>query len=249
MRVPILTDRQFEILELLAVGATRQEIASELGISPETVKVHTKTIIDKFDATSVRDAMVDINNYLAAFGRDGSGLTSYFHSICGTIDVASDYRSSFKTWVTYETIVRGPVTEILSMVHEEGVVSKVLLNGVKPELEKTDVKSAVVRLELDKALAAGDEFRRELSYRSEFIGIERIDNYSITIKSPVEYVSLLARFDDGIPQRWDVVLQKGFLITELIAGSKYTIEHGNNFIQVGLRHLSAGETYIIRWSA
>ena len=51
MQVPILTERQFQILELIAVGATRNEIAVELGISPETVKVHTKAILDKFDAT------------------------------------------------------------------------------------------------------------------------------------------------------------------------------------------------------
>ena len=248
MQVPILTERQFQILELIAVGATRNEIAVELGISPETVKVHTKAILDKFDATSVRDAMGDINTYLAAYGRDGAGYTSYFHSICGTINVSSDYKSSFNTWTTAETIVRGPVTEISSLLQEKGTISDISLNGVKPALEHTDVTSTVVRLKLDKPLSTGDTFQRELTYRAEFFGAQQIENYSISIMSLVKTVSLMARFDGGLPHHWDVVLQKGFIITDIVGHPETKIEHGKDFIKVELCDLSPGETCLIRWS-
>ena len=248
MQVPILTERQFQILELIAVGATRNEIAVELGISPETVKVHTKTILDKFDATSVRDAMRDINTYLAAYGRDGAGYTSYFHSICGTINVSSDYKSSFNTWTTAETIVRGPVTEISSLLQEKGTISDILLNGVKPALENTDVTNTVVRLKLDKPLSTGDAFQRELTYRAELFGTEQIDNYSISIMSLVKTVSLTARFDGGFPHHWDFVLQKGFIIIDVAGHPETKIEHSKDFIKVELRDLSSGETCLIRWS-
>ena len=248
MQVPILTERQFQILELIAVGATRNEIAVELGISPETVKVHTKAILDKFDATSVRDAMGDINTYLAAYGRDGAGYTSYFHSICGTINVSSDHKSSFITWTTAETIVRGPVTEISSLLQEKGTISDISLNGVKPALEHTDVTSTVVRLKLDKPLSTGDTFQRELTYRAEFFGAQQIENYSISIMSLVKTVSLTARFDGGLPHHWDVVLQKGFIITDIVGHPETKIEHGKDFIKVELCDLSPGETCLIRWS-
>ena len=248
MQVPILTERQFQILELIAVGATRNEIAVELGISPETVKVHTKAILDKFDATLVRDAMGDINTYLAAYGRDGAGYTSYFHSICGTINVSSDHKSSFITWTTAETIVRGPVTEISSLLQEKGTISDISLNGVKPALEHTDVTSTVVRLKLDKPLSTGDTFQRELTYRAEFFGAQQIENYSISIMSLVKKVSLMARFDGGLPHHWDVVLQKGFIITDIVGHPETKIEHGKDFIKVELCDLSPGETCLIRWS-
>ena len=248
MQVPILTERQFQILELIAVGATRNEIAVELGISSETVKVHKKAILDKFDATSVRDAMGDINTYLAAYGRDGAGYTSYFHSICGTINVSSDHKSSFITWTTAETIVRGPVTEISSLLQEKGTISDISLNGVKPALEHTDVTSTVVRLKLDKPLSTGDTFQRELTYRAEFFGAQQIENYSISIMSLVKKVSLMARFDGGLPHHWDVVLQKGFIITDIVGHPETKIEHGKDFIKVELCDLSPGETCLIRWS-
>ncbi|NBR35141.1 MAG: LuxR family transcriptional regulator [Rhodobacteraceae bacterium] len=57
VRPPILTTRQRELLEFLAAGATRNEIAQHFGISPETVKIHTRAILEKFDAKTVRDAI------------------------------------------------------------------------------------------------------------------------------------------------------------------------------------------------
>ena len=52
---PKLTKRESEILPLLLAGSTRDEIASSLSVSPETVKLHTRNILSKFGATTVRD--------------------------------------------------------------------------------------------------------------------------------------------------------------------------------------------------
>lgn len=45
-----LTPRQLEIVELLARGCTRRQIAALLSISPETVKTHTDKIYRKLEA-------------------------------------------------------------------------------------------------------------------------------------------------------------------------------------------------------
>jgi DNA-binding CsgD family transcriptional regulator len=247
MRVPILTDRQFEILELLAVGATRQEIASELGISPETVKAHTKTIIDKFDATNVRDAMTDINDYLSAFGSSGLGLTSCFHSIHGHIQVSADFQMSLKTWITEETIIRGRVDEIHSLLDGDGDVSDVLLNGAKPELEKADSKNVVVRMKLDQELLPGDRFRRELQYRTRRYYPDKVDSFSFTINSPVQEMKLCAAFDGPVPKDWDVVLQRGFKLVNLSNSNNVQIETGKNSIAATFSNMSRKDIYMIRW--
>ena len=52
---PKLTTRESEILPLLLAGITRDEIASSLSVSPETVKLHTRNILSKSGATTVRD--------------------------------------------------------------------------------------------------------------------------------------------------------------------------------------------------
>lgn len=68
MRPPVLTDRQLQILEFVAAGATRKEIAVHLKISPETVKDHVKVIFDKFGVQSLRDGFSEISQYLQNYG-------------------------------------------------------------------------------------------------------------------------------------------------------------------------------------
>jgi len=74
---PKLTRREREITPFLLSGATRNEIASTLGVSPETVKQHIKNLLSKFEALTVRDAFVDLNNYQKYYGVGGLGLTRF----------------------------------------------------------------------------------------------------------------------------------------------------------------------------
>jgi len=68
---PKLTPREREILPFLLSGATRKEIAVTLAVSPETIKIHVKNLLDKFGAITVRDAFEDLNNYQRFYGNGG----------------------------------------------------------------------------------------------------------------------------------------------------------------------------------
>jgi DNA-binding NarL/FixJ family response regulator len=65
---PKLTPREQEILPFLTSGANRNEIASHFGLSAETVKRHTRNILAKFGAKTLRDGMWDITDYLNNYG-------------------------------------------------------------------------------------------------------------------------------------------------------------------------------------
>lgn len=54
----VLTDRELEVLELMAEGLGNKEIAAHLFISENTVKNHVRSILDKFNAHSRMAAVV-----------------------------------------------------------------------------------------------------------------------------------------------------------------------------------------------
>lgn len=54
---PILTNREREILALLADGLANKQIAARLGISKNTVKTHLELIFDKLGVSSRAEAV------------------------------------------------------------------------------------------------------------------------------------------------------------------------------------------------
>ncbi|MGZ3602249.1 MAG: response regulator transcription factor, partial [Ktedonobacterales bacterium] len=53
-----LTDREREVLRLLAEGLSNQQIAERLVITPATVKFHTRSIRSKLGTTSRTETVV-----------------------------------------------------------------------------------------------------------------------------------------------------------------------------------------------
>ena len=56
-REPALTPREYEVLLLLAEGASNKGVARRLGISVHTAKFHVRQLLDKLDATGRTDAV------------------------------------------------------------------------------------------------------------------------------------------------------------------------------------------------
>ena len=56
-QLPSLTQREREILSLLADGLGNKQIAARLGISPSTVKTHVEVLFDKLEVTSRAEAV------------------------------------------------------------------------------------------------------------------------------------------------------------------------------------------------
>ncbi len=53
-----ISEREFEVLGLLAAGRSNKEIASQLNVSPNTVKTHVAKLYDKLEVTRRTAAVV-----------------------------------------------------------------------------------------------------------------------------------------------------------------------------------------------
>ena len=51
----MLTDREWEVLQLLAEGRSTKEIAGDLTVSIKTIETHRRQIMDKLDLHSVAE--------------------------------------------------------------------------------------------------------------------------------------------------------------------------------------------------
>ena len=56
--IEALTERELQVLELMALGFSNKEIADNLKISPHTVKTHSVHIFEKLDCTDRTQASV-----------------------------------------------------------------------------------------------------------------------------------------------------------------------------------------------
>jgi len=53
-----ITDREFEVLKLLAAGRSNKEIAQGLAVSPNTVKTHIARLFEKLEAARRTEAIL-----------------------------------------------------------------------------------------------------------------------------------------------------------------------------------------------
>ncbi|MDY6277209.1 MAG: LuxR family transcriptional regulator [Bacteroidales bacterium] len=62
--VPQLSEREKEILDLLAKGYTTPQIANGVGLSPETVKWYRKKLLVKFDVSNTAELISQVNKMM-----------------------------------------------------------------------------------------------------------------------------------------------------------------------------------------
>jgi len=74
-RLPSLSDRQREILDLLAQGLTGEAVAEQLVLSAETVKTHIRNAMSKLEATTRAHAIAIAlrEGYISSPGDDRAG--------------------------------------------------------------------------------------------------------------------------------------------------------------------------------
>jgi ATP/maltotriose-dependent transcriptional regulator MalT len=64
---PVITDRQRQVIELIAAGCSNEEVASNLGISPRTAKAHSDVLRQKLGCARRRQLP---SAYRTLTGRD-----------------------------------------------------------------------------------------------------------------------------------------------------------------------------------
>lgn len=247
MEPPLLTDRQFEILKKMADGYTRLEIATALNLSPETIKSHSKTVLSKFGANTLREAYSEIHNYIKYFSLGQSTGRHYLAKVRRTITIGKDYNSAHIQHNASGFVVRGVVSELKVRFRSPLGPRDVVINGVPPTRTEFSGEIRTFSLDVDPPLQQGASFVRNASYvYSEPPGI-RATFAAEHIVCPVGELSIVAKFPSDPPKniRFSVINEQGS-IDMLERHPECTFEIGR-ISKITVKSPEYGSRYMIHW--
>ncbi len=194
MRAPILTKREFQIIEYLAAGITRDEIARDIKVSPETVKLHTKNILRKFDSASVRDGAADIQAFVRAYGKNGLGHQIFNTSVTVTAVIDPDKRRAQWEIKSQGYVVCGVVKDLTLATIKHNHLTNLLMNGVVPEIVTNSSSLAEYRVVLDCPLDQGKPIDRFTNFTELPPKEAAIQEISYMTGTPCSQLSLDVQF-------------------------------------------------------
>ena len=193
---PKLTPREREILPFLLSGATRKEIAVTLSVSPETINIHVKNLLDKFGSITVRDAFTDLNNYQKFFGVGGLGFNQFNAHVDVVFELLRGRRDGLVARKTQIQAVNSPVDTITRrFLADEG---QVRLSYPSQRVNRAQLPNEnggqVFQILLSPVIDVGETF--ELEEHIEFIGCFNPihDHYLIRFDVPFSCRTMTYRF-------------------------------------------------------
>ena len=205
-----LSGREREILHLVAKGASNKEIARDLHISANTVKVHLRNIFNKVGANSRTEAaMYAVSSGLVALGSSGAtagesdiGLTRGVLSGSQSVGDGSESSRRWNHW-----IILGVLAGIIVVVSVVGVVLRTagsspnvpVSNPIIQEIPRWQEKASLNTPRKGLALAA-----RQNSL------------YAIAGQTSSGVSGVVERYD-LIEDRWETITPKPVPVTDINA--------------------------------
>jgi len=102
---PRLSNREWEVVNLLLQGKSNKLIASSLGISDRTVEFHLKNIYAKFEVSSRIELILKLGNATGRFKLQNLGRST----VAGKGEVAEN-RDRLNSWMEWATFFRNTVS-------------------------------------------------------------------------------------------------------------------------------------------
>ena len=102
---PQLSNREWEVLNLLLQGKSNKLIASSLGISDRTVEFHLKNIYAKFEVSSRIELILKLGNATGRFKLEKLGRST----VAGTREVTEN-RDRLNSWMEWAAFSRNAIS-------------------------------------------------------------------------------------------------------------------------------------------
>lgn len=242
---PKLTPREREILPMLALGETRSQIALRTNLSEETVKVHTKNIVDKFDATNVRDGIQSFWKYLETYTDKGYDYKFYLKRMETFLDIKGRGELANLTRRFHLVAVGDGLTELDDTFSADGGVGEFSIDGKVEEPYLVKMGKHFFRKVFDPSLIDGQEVI--VNFEGTFIEsyIENSEFMRVSVSYPTLEMMLSVSFDvNNFPKKIWAEKRMG-LVTLTVPANYFSVQEGVATILVNAPEVH--EDYFVRW--
>lgn len=240
---PKFTKREIEIIPFLVDGVTRFEIAKHLGLSEETVKIHVRNILRKFDATSLRDCIVQITQYREQFIK---GMHRFYIPHLTTTLHLCENSKDCEIVSDYDVLAVLPdVSSISELYGTDGDVPRVVINDMQIEPIK-DLSSYLFTWMFPKPLNVFEtqKIHSNVFFENAF-GTKNQESHFNNIIDPTGHLSFGVVFHTArLPKKVSFDLRQGIGMHQNIAQIQNT--EPNKF-EISVSEPAFLKRYYVRW--
>lgn len=247
-RPPVLTERERQIVPFLAAGSSRTEMAQHFKVSAETIKIHVRNILNKFDAANFRDGAAAIKEYTEHFGEPEPAYNLFCISVDARATIDLD-RKLMTSRVTSRYVgIRDESTSIISTVtHGNFKVISVKLDGVPSVPKESHYNTDIHEKYYDPPIPPGVEFIREFEVIRD-LGDQVFERsgYMLSINYPTGDMKVSVEFiGDRVPPAIEAVTLLGAIKRK--SDTPNIVKESENTYSMQTSNPKIGVNYSIRW--
>lgn len=245
-RPPELTKREIMLVPLMVEGATRKEIAEQLSISEETVKAHVRSILRKFDVSTLREGFVDLQQFNEFYITNHDGGHEFNHKLTSELSIAADRRHATNILNADVEVVNG---EVKSTVFPCGIDAGEVISA---EMQGRSLK-ATMRLDnrhwyefvFENPVTKGNRYARALVLKTRDAYQKETEYQLLNIFRPTASASIRVTFEDKVVPKVakPVIMYQGRVIRD----SSLRLKRSGNSLYLDIPDPKVYHSYAIEW--
>lgn len=201
---PVLTPRELQVLSHIVNGDQYGQIANMLGVSGETIKMHVRNTLRKFNARRISECMPEAINYVKAFGRQHDNLDTYMLNCDIAVTISDNFNISRRITEVDFVCMKTNLTSLEWQLRNSGSLCNATINGAAPTEITQYENSYVFKTSFENPVKLGERFKVNVDYTFDNCAVDEGAHKVITL--PTQRVSINVQFDkSSIPTRiWSV---------------------------------------------
>jgi DNA-binding CsgD family transcriptional regulator len=216
---PVLTKRELEVLTHIVAGDQYRQIAENLGVSGETIKMHAKNILRKFNAQRISECMPEVVEYVNSFSPNYENLDCFMLDCATWAYISDNFQVSRRIAEGSFLCLQDALADFEWSIRHRGKLRHLTINGGAPTEITQEDDIYTIKTKFQTHVKLGDTFKVTLNYTFEDCAVETGTHKVITL--PTKRVALHAEFDQsstpsriwavkGIPHLQNEPVKTGF---------------------------------------